>query len=43
MIHALYRIRGIGENVAAVLTREVLYRTFNNRGQIASYVGLAPI
>ena len=42
MIHALCRIRGIGENVA-VLTREVLYRPFNNRRQIASYVGLAPI
>jgi transposase len=40
MIRALCRIRGIGENVAAVLTREVLYRPFSNRRQIASYVGL---
>jgi transposase len=43
MIRALCRIRGIGENVAAVLTREVLYRPFSNRRQIASYVGLAPM
>ena len=25
-----------------VLTREVFYRTFDNRRQIASYLGLAP-
>lgn len=43
MIRALCRIRGIGENVAAVLTREVFYRPFSNRRQIASYVGLAPM
>jgi transposase len=43
VIRALCRIRGIGENVAAVLTREVLYRPFSNRRQIASYVGLAPM
>lgn len=43
MIQALCRIRGIGENVAAMLTREVLYRPFSNRRQIASYVGLAPM
>src|SRR5580700_2619003 len=38
-IAALSRIRGIGENFAAVLTREVFYRSFDNRRQIASYVG----
>lgn len=38
----LRRIRGIGENFAAVLTREVFYRSFDNRRQIASYVGIAP-
>ena len=43
MIRVLCRIRGIGENVAAVLTREVFYRPFSNRRQIASYVGLAPM
>ena len=31
MIRTLCRIRGIGENVAAVLTREVFYRSFSNR------------
>jgi transposase len=43
MIRTLCRIRGIGENVATVLTREVFYRPFSNRRQIASYVGLAPM
>jgi transposase len=42
-IRALCRIRGIGKNVATVLTREVFYRSFSNRRQIASYVGLAPM
>jgi transposase len=41
-IRALRRIRGIGENFAAVLTREVFYRAFENRRQIASYLGLTP-
>jgi transposase len=41
-IAALQRIRGIGENFAAVLVREVLYRPFSNRKQLASYVGLTP-
>ena len=36
------QIRGIGGNFASVLTREVFYRTFDNRRQIASYLGLAP-
>src|SRR5215831_17713733 len=40
---ALCRIRGIGENFAAVLTREVFYRSFDNRRQIASYVGITPM
>jgi transposase len=42
-IAALCRIRGIGENFTAVLTREVFYRTFENRRQIASYVGITPM
>ncbi|TWB33304.1 transposase [Nitrospirillum viridazoti] len=41
-IVTLRRIRGIGENFAAVLVREVLYRSFANRKQLASYVGLTP-
>jgi transposase len=42
-IAALRRIRGIGENFAAVLTREVFYRSFDNRRQLASYVGITPM
>jgi len=41
-IRALCKLRGIGDNFAAVLTREVFYRSFENRRQIASYLGLAP-
>jgi transposase len=41
-VAALCRIRGIGETFATVLTREVPYRPFGNRRQLASYVGLAP-
>lgn len=39
----LQRIRGIGANFSAVLVHEVLYRSFANRRQIASYVGIAPM
>jgi transposase len=42
-IAALSRIRGVGDNFAAVLTREVFYRRFDNRRQLASYVGIAPM
>jgi transposase len=42
-ITALQRIRGIGENFAAVLGREVFYRSFDNRRQLASYVGITPM
>jgi transposase len=42
-ITALCRIRGIGANFAAVLTREVFYRSFENRRQLASYVGITPM
>lgn len=41
-ITTLQRIRGIGPNFAAVLVREVLYRSFANRRQLASYVGITP-
>ncbi len=42
-VTALRRIRGIGDNFAAVLVREVLYRSFRSRKQLASYVGLTPM
>jgi transposase len=42
-ITALQRIRGIGANFSTVLVREVLYRPFTNRRQLASYVGIAPM
>ena len=35
-------LRGIGETGAAILAREVFYRTFTNRRQVGSYLGLAP-
>lgn len=40
---ALSRVRGVGDTFAAVLTREVFYRQFDNRRQLASYVGIAPM
>lgn len=40
---SLQRIRWIGANFSAVLVREVLYRSFANRRQLASYVGIAPM
>lgn len=42
-IGELCRIRGIGANFAAVLAREVFYRSFDNRRQLASYVGITPM
>jgi transposase len=42
-IAVLQGIRGIGTNFAAVLVREVFYRSFDNRRQLASYVGIAPM
>jgi transposase len=42
-IVALQGIRGIGDNFAAVLTHEVFYRSFDNRRQLASYVGITPM
>lgn len=42
-IIALQHIRGIGANFSAVLVREVFYRSFGNRRQLASYVGIAPM
>ena len=42
-IIALSRIRGVGDNFATVLTREVFYRRFSDRRRLASYVGIAPM
>jgi len=42
-VTTLQRIRGVGPNFATVLVREVLYRPFANRRQLASYVGIAPM
>jgi transposase len=42
-VTALRSIYGVGDNFAAVLAREVFYRPFGNRKQLASYVGLAPM
>ena len=36
----LVKLHGIGAEFATVLTREVFYRPFQNRRQVASYVGL---
>ena len=41
-VRRLVKLHGIGAEFAAVLTREVFYRPFQNRRQVASYVGLTP-
>jgi transposase len=41
-IERLQQLRGIGPAFATVLTREVFYRSFDNRRQLGSYIGLAP-
>jgi transposase len=38
----LLRLRGLGHIGASVLSREVFYRRFDNRREVASYFGLAP-
>ncbi len=38
----LLRLNGIGPALSAILAREVYYRRFTNRRQVASYIGLAP-
>jgi len=38
----LLTLRGIGPEAAATLWSEGLFRTFNNRKQVAAYAGLAP-
>lgn len=38
----LVGIRGVGPQTAGVLATEVFYRKFNNRREVASYMGLTP-
>jgi transposase len=40
--HQLLRLNGIGPVSASILAREVYYRRFANRRQVASYIGLTP-
>ena len=37
----LQRLKGIGPIISAVMAREVYYRTFGNRRQVAGFLGLA--
>lgn len=41
-IELLRKLRGVGPIFATVLTREVFYRSFANRREVGSYVGLTP-
>jgi transposase len=40
--HDLLRLKGLGPSLSSTLTREVYYRRFANRRQVASYIGIAP-
>jgi len=40
--HDLLRLKGLGPALSSTLTREVYYRRFGNRRQVASYIGIAP-
>jgi transposase len=35
-------IRGVGQQTAGILETEVFYRKFQNRREVASYVGMTP-
>lgn len=41
-IATLHRLKGIGENDATLLTNDIFYRTFRNRRELASWVGITP-
>ena len=41
-IQDLVKLKAIGPEIATVLTGEVFYRAFNNRRELAGYVGLTP-
>ncbi|MDA0240851.1 MAG: IS110 family transposase, partial [Proteobacteria bacterium] len=38
----LMRLKGLGPALSSTLTREVYYRQFGNRRQVASYIGITP-
>ena len=40
--HDLLRLKGLGPALSSTLTREVYYRRFANRRQVASYIGITP-
>jgi transposase len=40
--HQLLCLKGVGPAISSTLTREVYYRQFVNRRQVASYIGIAP-
>lgn len=42
VISKLMRLRGIGPEIATVLAREIFYRAFADRRQVAGYAGLTP-
>jgi transposase len=41
-IQTLHKLKAIGPEFAAVLVGEIFHRDFNNRRQLASYVGFSP-
>jgi transposase len=40
--HDLLRLKGLGPALSSTLAREVYYRQFANRRQVASYIGIVP-
>ncbi len=40
--HQLLCLKGVGPALSSTLTREVYYRRFANRRQVASYIGITP-
>jgi transposase len=40
--HDLLRLKGLGPALSSTLAREVYYRQFGNRRQVASYIGITP-
>ena len=40
--HQLLRLKGLGPALSTTLAREVYYRQFANRRQVASYIGITP-
>ncbi len=40
--HDLLRLKGLGPTLSSTVSREVYYRRFVNRRQVASYIGITP-